>query len=101
MLLTLSIPTPYPEDIVRQAAAIADAHARIKWGHPSKLPHVPAECRFRLTMARDREASASSAQHDVFIRALFEQDPNATIRTARAVYESQKDFLAQCAARVD
>lgn len=106
MLVTFSISTLYPEDIVRHAAP-SGTHARVKWARPSNPPHLPAECRFKLVQAhdsvhaKDSYKPASSAAHDVFIRALFAQDPNATIHTARAVYESSKDFEAQCAARVD
>lgn len=107
MLLTLSIPTLYPEDIVRQAAAKANAHARIKWGKPATPPHLPAECRFKLVEAHDGVPAcesykpASSAAHDVFIRALFVVDPRAIVRTAKAVYDGAKDFESQCANRVD
>lgn len=101
MLLTLSIPTLYPEDIVRQAAQRAGAHAWIKWGKPASLPHVPAECRFKLVLSPRSLQTASSTAHDALIRALFVADPHAIVRTAKAVYDGQKDFLAQMAARVD
>ena len=101
MLLTLSIATLWPEDIVRQAATKANAHARIKWARPSDLPHLPAECRFKLVEAPHAFKPASSAAHDRFIGELFAQDPDATVRTARAVYEGRNDFLAQLAARID
>lgn len=101
MLLTLSIPTLYPEDIVRQAAAKANAHARIKWGKPATPPHLPAECRFKLVNAPASLQAASSAVHDDFIRALFVVDPNAIVRTAKARYDGAKDFESQCANRVE
>ena len=43
---------------------------------------------------------ASFEQHDAVILALLQLDPQATIRTARATYESLEDFEAQKAARV-
>ena len=101
MLLTLSLPTLWPEDIVRQAATTIGAYARIKWARPANPPHLPAECRFKLVAAPQSFMPASSGQHDLFIAALFQADPAAIVRTSRAIYEGAKDFEAQLRARVD
>ena len=101
MLLTLSIPTLWPEDIVRDAASSAGAHARIKWAKPANPPYVPAEVRFKLVMAPGSFTPASNAAHDILIRELMIRDVNATIRTSRAIYRGQKDFLRQTANKLD
>ncbi len=49
-------------------------------------------CRFTLPEANESE-------HDSVIRALLTLDPDATVRTARAVYECLADFEAQYKAR--
>ena len=42
-----------------------------------------------------KDCIASEADHDRVIRALLTLDPDATIRTARAVYEGLEDFEKQ------
>lgn len=44
--------------------------------------------------------TATVEQHDQVIRALLTLDPDATVRTARAIYEGLSDFEAQHKARV-
>lgn len=44
---------------------------------------------------------ADQAQHDNVIRALLTLDPDAVVRTARAVYEGRDDFERQYAARMN
>ncbi len=39
--------------------------------------------------------NADSGVHDRVIRALLQLDPDATVRTARAVYEGLEDFQRQ------
>jgi len=39
--------------------------------------------------------------HNEVIRALLTLDPDATVRTARAVYEGLEDFVRQCEARTN
>lgn len=41
-----------------------------------------------------------TAGHDKVITALFDLDPDAVVRTARAIYENRADFEAQRKARV-
>lgn len=48
---------------------------------------------------RFRLVKADQADHDRVIRALLTLDPDATVRTARAVYEGLTDFEAQYKAR--
>lgn len=45
------------------------------------------------------ERRLDEAGHDRVIRALLTLDPDATVRTARAVYEGLEDFERQCKAR--
>lgn len=54
----------------------------------------------RFVLNNNNGSMASDAAHDRVIRALLTLDPDATIRTARAVFEGLKDFEAQYAARV-
>ncbi len=60
---------------------------------------TPQGVRFKLLDASGNRA-ATEAQHDAVIRSLLTQDPQATIRTARAVYEGLADYEAQRKARV-
>ncbi len=45
--------------------------------------------------------AATVQEHDNVIRALLTLDPDATVRTARAVYEGLEDFVRQCEARTN
>lgn len=59
---------------------------------------------FRFSRGREVRFSlpdASVADHDRVIRALLTLDPDATVRTARAVYEGLEDFVRQCEARTN
>lgn len=56
--------------------------------------------RVRGLAVRFRLLDADESEHDQVIAKLFELDPNAVVRTARAVYESKADFEAQRKARV-
>jgi len=62
-----------------------------------------AGCEARLTSANGRRVRFTLATdepgHDRVIRALLTLDPDATVRTARAVYEGLEDFERQFAAR--
>lgn len=63
-----------------------------------------ADVAVKLTSANGRRVrftlpAASTSAHDRVIRALLELDPDATIRTARAVYEGLDDYNSQLAAR--
>lgn len=54
----------------------------------------------RERCVRFRLLDADTADHDKVIRALLTLDPDATVRTARAVFEGLADFEAQVKARV-
>lgn len=94
MLVTFSHFYPQPESIVTEAARKANAFPQIKWARPG-------EVRFTLTTSALNGASASNAQHDHVIRDLLTLDPQARVRTARALYEGLADYEAQLKARVD
>lgn len=53
----------------------------------------------RGACVRFRLIDADEADHDHIIRALLTLDPDATVRTARAVYEGLADFETQYKAR--
>ena len=78
---------------VRQAAINAHCYANVKWSDPFSV---------RFTLHADGPGSkpADSDTHDKVIRALLELDPDATVRTARAIYEGLADMQAQLKARV-
>ncbi len=78
---------------VRKAAEAAHCYANVKWSDPFSV-------RFTLHSAGPGSAPADVATHDKVILALLTLDPDATVRTARATYESLADFEAQKAARV-
>ena len=64
-----------------------------------RLAHV-ADVAVKLTSANGRRVrftlpEASIVAHDRVIRALLTLDPDATVRTARAVYEGLADFEKQ------
>ena len=64
-----------------------------------RLAHA-ADCAIKLTSAsgphvRFTLPEASVEDHDRVIRALLTLDPDATVRTARAVYEGLEDFEKQ------
>ena len=78
----------YLETTVHGAARDAGLHARIKWADDSA-------CRFTLVEHRDSYQLADHAAHDKVIRALLQVDPQAEIRTAKAIYRGLADFLNQ------
>ena len=79
---------------VRKAAEAHHCYANVKWSDPFSV---------RFTLHSDGPGSppADSATHDKVIRSLLELDPDATIRTARAIYEGLNDFNSQLKARGD
>lgn len=83
----------FPEQPIRSAAKNAGVFARVKWARIS-------EARFTLCSKFGGYQPASLEAHDAVIAALFALDPDAVVRTARAVYESRADFEAQRKARV-
>ena len=78
----------YPEDTVRHVAASHGQHAKVKWADDSA-------CRFTIQEHRDSPALADHATHDKIIRQLLTIDPDAEIRTAKAIYRGYEDFQHQ------
>lgn len=78
---------------VAEAAESHHCYANVKWSNPFSV---------RFTLHSDGPGSppADVATHDQVILALLTLDPDATVRTARATYESLADYQAQKAARV-
>lgn len=93
MLITFSTPLANPCDVIRDAAIDAGCYASITW---SRSPQV----RFILTTEAFGNSPASSDKHDAVIKTILTLDPDATVRTARAVYEGLQDFKTQMKARV-
>ena len=62
---------------------------------------ITAECpHYQLTWDNGAEVrftlpGATTAQHEAVIAALLELDPNATIRTSRAMYRGREDYRRQ------
>lgn len=83
----------YPEDDIMQIAKLAGCHARVKWA-------TTAAARFQLVRDRDSYEQADTGIQDKVIHALLNLDPEATIKTARAVYEGLTDFKTQGLARL-
>ncbi len=64
-----------------------------------RMAHA-ADCAVKLASANGRRVrfslpEADEQKHDRVIRALLTLDPDATVRTARAVYEGLEDFQRQ------
>ena len=78
---------------VRKAAEAHHCYANVKWSDPFSV-------RFTLHANGPGSAPADSDTHDKVIRSLLELDPDATVRTARAIYDGKADFEAQLKARV-
>lgn len=78
----------YPELAVQHAARDAGLHARLKWADDSA-------CRFTLVEHRDSPQLADHEAHNVVIRALLTVDPQAEIRTAKAIFRGIADFINQ------
>mgnify|MGYP001560156897 CR=1 FL=1 len=78
----------YPELAVQHAARDAGLHARLKWANDSA-------CRFVLVMHRNSHQLADHAAHAKVIRTLLVIDPQAEIRTAKAIYRGIADFEKQ------
>jgi hypothetical protein len=78
---------------VAEAAKQHNCYANVKWSDPFSV-------RFTLHSDGPGSPAADVATHDKVILALLTLDPDATVRTARATYESLADFNAQKAARV-
>ncbi len=79
---------------VAEAAKAHHCYANVKWSDPFSV-------RFTLHSDGPGSAPADTETHDKVIRALLELDPEALVRTARAVYDGRSDFEAQVKARVD
>ncbi len=77
---------------VRKAAEAAHCYANVKWSDPFSV-------RFTLHSDGPGSAPADTETHDRVIRTLLELDPDATVRTARAVFEGLQDFESQFRAR--
>ena len=77
---------------VRKAAEAAHCYANVKWSDPFSV-------RFTLHASGPGSAPADTATHDKVIRSLLDLDPNATVRTARAIYEGLADYQTQTKAR--
>lgn len=75
---------------VRAKAADAGVYAAISNDQGSTV---------RFTLHKTMGRTANEWQHERVIAALFELDPEATIRTARAIYESKADYDTQLKAR--
>lgn len=97
MLITFSSP-----DRAHISDAITSAVRRVNLSNKiygSVLWKGPTSCRFQLLILDDaqpgKSKAASSQAHEAFIRAVFRQDPQASIRTARAIYRNQADYLKQ------
>ncbi len=58
------------------------------------------DIRHRANSVRFRLVPGTTDHHDRVIRALLQLDPDATIRTARAIYSGLDDYEAQLKARV-
>lgn len=92
MEIRFSTARQYPEDDIWQAARLAGCYARVKWA-------TTAAVRFQLVKDKDSYEQADSDIQDKVIGALLDLDPDATIRTARAVFEGRTDFESQLKAR--
>jgi len=84
----------YPEDQVWSVAHAAGIHARVKWA-------TTAAVRFQLVTGKDSYTQAPTDKQEAVIAALLALDPDATVRTARAIYEGREDYLAQTKARAE
>ena len=73
---------------VRKAAEAAHCYANVKWSDPFSV-------RFTLHADGPGSAPADEVAHDEVIRQLLMLDPDATVRTARAIYEGWEDFIGQ------
>ncbi len=82
----------FPEQPIRAAAKDAGVYARIKWGRMS-------EARFILCSEFGGYQPATTEAHDRVIRALLTLDPDAVVRTAKAIYSGRDDFENQVKAR--
>ncbi len=84
----------YIDKRVEEAARQAGCEALVRWWLPDK-------CRFRLAASGSiGQTPATFQQHDDTIARLFIQYPDATVRTAKAIYDGAADFEAQRKARV-
>lgn len=77
---------------VAEAAKQNHCYANVKWSDPFSV-------RFTLHANGPGSAPADETTHDNVIRALLKLDTEATVRTARAVYEGWEDFEYQYTAR--
>ena len=84
----------YPEDSIWAAAHAAGIHARVKWA-------TTAAVRFQLVQDKESYVQAPPDKQEAVIAALLALDPDATIRTARAIYEGLIDYQTQTKARAE
>lgn len=84
-------PLQLDENIVN-AARDGGCFAKLKWVRET-------QARFILTSGQMTDNQAAPEVQDKTIRALLTIYPDATIKTARAVYESLVDFETQVASR--
>lgn len=80
----------------RQAVELAATHHKAKPSVTFARQQERGQIQVRFTLP-----GASFAQHDDVIRALFELDPGAEIRTAKAHYHGRDDFVRQYKASAD
>ena len=80
------------ENDIYGSAIYAGCHAVVKWCKPT-------QCRFILVTKSGGNEQAPSDIQDRFIHNILTMYPDATIKTARAVFEGLIDWEAQLAAR--
>ena len=83
-----------PEDAIWAVAHAAGIHARVKWA-------TTAVVRFQLVQDKDSYHQAPTDRQEAVIAALLALDPDATVRTARVIYEGLIDYQAQTKARAE
>lgn len=93
MEIKLSKPNAFIDVAIDKAASDSGCVAKLKWWRPDNA-------RFILVDRIMSDRPATFEQHDSVIRLLLEQNPQATVRTARATFEGLLDWQAQMKARV-
>ena len=80
------------------AAELARITARARWRLHLEPPQVTGRCEGRLVVFTLPKAGTDD--YAAIIAAIFDHDPEAEIRTARAHYHGKADFDNQTKARV-
>ena len=93
MEIRLSSPNTFFYEQIEAIAKAKGCFASIRWSTPTQVRYV-------LVDRPGSHRQAPSEVQDQVIRAVLTLDQQATIRTARAVFEGLDDFEAQIAARV-